>query len=101
MSIGSELRTYRNGSIISIEQNLMSWFKEHKDELVGAALGGADCIIYDDEINYKFFKGLIDNFSILAGNFCNKEQIKISLDNKKKTVEIYWDEDSIKENEDG
>ena len=48
MKIGAELRAIRDGVIEDTKQRIKDWFDGHMDELKGAALGGADCIIYDD-----------------------------------------------------
>mgnify|MGYP003400149812 FL=1 len=49
------------------------------DELKGAALGGADCIIYDDEETFKFFENLFNENETILADFCSEQSIEIEL----------------------
>lgn len=90
MTIGAELRTIRDDSIKDTKQKIKDWFDEHMNELKGSALGGADCIIYNDEETFGFFKNLFNKNEIILADFCSEESIEIELKGTEKEIVISW-----------
>jgi len=89
MTIGAELRGIRDGAVEDAKQKIKDWFDEHMDELKGAALGGADCIVYNDEETFKFFKDLLENEIILA-DFCSEQSIEVEFNWTEQEIVISW-----------
>lgn len=90
MSIGAELRAIRDGAVEDTKQKIKDWFDEHMDELKGAALGGADCIVYNDEETLKFFKDLFDENEMILADFCSEQLIEVGLGCTKQEIVISW-----------
>lgn len=90
MSIGAELRAIRDGAVEDTKQKIKDWFDEHMDELKGAALGGADCIVYNDEETLKFFKDLFDENEMILADFCSEQSIEVGLGCTKQEIVISW-----------
>ena len=55
MTIGAELRAIRDNAIKDTKQKIKDWFDEHMNELKGAALGGTDCIVYNNEETFAYY----------------------------------------------
>lgn len=90
MTIGAELRAIRDGAVEDTKQKIKDWFDEHMDELKGAALGGADCIVYNDEETLKFFKDLFDENEMILADFCSEQSIEVGLGWSKQEIVISW-----------
>ena len=90
MTIGAELRAIRDDAIKNTKQKIKDWFDEHMDELKCSALGGADCIIYNDEETFEFFKNLFNKSEIILSDFCSEESVEIESDWTKKEIVISW-----------
>lgn len=90
MTIGAELRAIRDDAIKDAKQKIKDWFDEHMDELKGAALGGTDCIVYNNEETFEFFKDLFDKNEIILEDFCSEESIEIELKGTEKEIVISW-----------
>ena len=90
MTIGAELRAIRDGAVVDTKQRIKDWFDEHMDELKGAALGGTDCIVYNNEETFEFFKDLFDKNEIILEDFCSEESIEIELKSTEKEIVISW-----------
>lgn len=92
MTIGAELRAIRDNAIKDTKQKIKDWFDEHMNELKGAALGGTDCIIYNNEETFEFFKDLFDKNEIILEDFCSEESIEIEIELKgtEKEIVISW-----------
>ena len=90
MTIGAELRAIRDGAIVDTKQRIKDWFDEHMDELKGAAFGGADCIIYDDEETFKFFENLFNENETILADFCSEQSVEIELGRTEKRIIIFW-----------
>ena len=90
MTIGAELRAIRDGVIEDTNQRIKDWFDEHMDELKGAALAGADCIIYDDEETFKFFENLFNENETILADFCSEQSVEIELGRTEKRIIIFW-----------
>ena len=90
MTIGAELRAIRDGVIEDTNQRIKDWFDEHIDELKGAALGGADCIIYDDEKTFEFFENLFNENETILADFCSEQSVEIELGRAEKQIIIFW-----------
>lgn len=90
MTVGAELRAIRDGAVEDTNQRIRDWFDEHMDELKGAALGGADCIIYDDEETFKFFENLFNENETILADFCSEQSIEIELGRTDKKIIIFW-----------
>lgn len=90
MTIGAELRAIRDGAVVDTKQRIKDWFDEHMDELKGAALGGADCIIYDDEETFKFFENLFNENETILADFCSEQSVEIELGRTEKKIIISW-----------
>lgn len=92
MTIGAELRAIRDGAVEDTKQEIKNWFDEHMDELKGAALGGADCIIYNDEETFKFFEDLFNENEIILADFCSEQSIEVEFGWTDKEIVISWNE---------
>lgn len=92
MTIGAELRAIRNGAVEDTKQKIKDWFDEHMDELKGAALGGADCIVYNDKETFKFFKDLVNENENILADFCSEQSIEVELGWTEKEIVISWNE---------
>ena len=90
MTIGAELRAIRDGAVVDTKQRIKDWFDEHMDELKGAALGGADCIIYDDEETFEFFENLFNENETILADFCSEQSVEIELGRTEKRIIIFW-----------
>ncbi len=90
MTIGAELRAIRDGAVVDTKQRIKDWFDEHMDELKGAALGGADCIIYDDEKTFEFFENLFNENETILADFCSEQSVEIELGRTDKKIIIFW-----------
>ena len=90
MTIGAELRAIRDGVIEDTKQRIKDWFDENMDELKGAALGGADCIIYDDEKTFEFFENLFNENEIILADFCSEQSIEVEIGRTDKKIIIFW-----------
>ena len=92
MTIGAELRVIMNNAIKDTKQKIKDWFDEHMNELKGAALGGTDCIVYNNEETFEFFKDLFDKNEIILEDFCSEESIEIEIELKgtEKEIVISW-----------
>lgn len=90
MTIGAELRAIRDGAVVDTKQRIKDWFDEHMDELKGAALGGADCIIYDDEKTFEFFENLFNESETILADFCSEQSVEIELGRTDKRIIIFW-----------
>lgn len=90
MTIGAELRAIRDGAVVDTKQRIKDWFDEHMDELKGAALGGADCIIYDDEKTFEFFENLFNENETILADFCSEQSVEIELGRTDKRIIIFW-----------
>lgn len=90
MTIGAELRAIRDGAVVDTKQRIKDWFDENMDELKGAALGGADCIIYDDEETFEFFENLFNENETILADFCSEQSIEIELGRTEKKIIISW-----------
>lgn len=90
MTIGAELRAIRDDVIEDTKQRIKDWFDEHMDELKGAALGGADCIIYDDEKTFEFFENLFNENETILADFCSEQSVEIELGRTEKRIIIFW-----------
>ena len=90
MTIGAELRAIRDDAIKNTKQKIKDWFDEHMDELKCSALGGTDCIIYNDEETFEFFKNLFNKSEIILSDFCSEESVEIEPDWTKKEIVISW-----------
>ena len=92
MTIGAELRAIMNNAIKDTKQKIKDWFDEHMNELKGAALGGTDCIVYNNEETFEFFKDLFDKNEIILEDFCSEESIEIEIELKgtEKEIVISW-----------
>ena len=90
MTIGAELRAIRDGAVEDTKQNVKDWFDEHMDELKGAALGGADCIIYDDEETFEFFENLFNENETILADFCSEQSIEVEIGRTDKKIIIFW-----------
>ena len=92
MTIGAELRTIRDNAIKDTKQKIKDWFDEHMDELKGAALCGIDCIVYNNEEAFEFFKDLFDKNEIILEDFCSEESIEIEFKGTEKEIVISWNQ---------
>ena len=90
MTIGAELRAIRDGAVVDTKQRIKDWFDENMDELKGAALGGADCIIYDDEKTFEFFENLFNENEIILADFCSEQSIEVEIGRTDKKIIIFW-----------
>ena len=90
MTIGAELRAIRDDAIKDTKQKIKDWFDDHMDELKGAALGGTDCIIYNDEETFGFFKNLFNKNEIILADFCSEESVEVELKDTEKEIVISW-----------
>ena len=90
MTIGAELRAIRDDAIKDTNQKIKDWFDDHMDELKGAALGGTDCIIYNDEETFGFFKNLFNKNEIILADFCSEESVEVELKGTEKEIVISW-----------
>ena len=90
MTIGAELRAIRDDAIKNTKQKIKDWFDDHMDELKGAALGGIDCIIYNDEETFGFFKNLFNKNEIILADFCSEESVEVELKGTEKEIVISW-----------
>ena len=92
MTIGAELRAIKDNAIKDTKQKIKDWFDEHMNELKGAALGGTDCIVYNNEETFEFFKDLFDKNEIILEDFCSEESIEIEIELKgtEKEIVISW-----------
>ena len=88
MTIGAELRAIRDDAIKDTKQKIKDWFDDHMDELKGAALGGTDCIIYNDEETFGFFKNLFNKNEIILADFCSEESVEVELKGTEKEIVI-------------
>ena len=89
MTIGAELRAIKDNAIKDTKQKIKDWFDEHMNELKGAALGGTDCIVYNNEETFEFFKDLFDKNEIILEDFCSEESIEIELKGTEKEIVFY------------
>ena len=90
MTIGAELRAIRDDAIKDTKQKIKDWFDDHMDELKGAALGGTDCIIYNDEETFGFFTNLFNKNEIILADFCSEESVEVELKSTEKEIVISW-----------
>ena len=92
MTIGAELRAIRDNAIKDTKQKIKDWFDGHMNELKCAALGGTDCIVYNNEETFEFFKDLFDKNEIILEDFCSEESIEIEIELKgtEKEIVISW-----------
>lgn len=94
MTIGAELRAIRDGAVVDTKQRIKDWFDGHMDELKGAALGGADCIIYDDEETFEFFENLFNENETILADFCSEQSVEIVFGRTEKEIIIFWESQS-------
>ena len=94
MTIGAELRAIRDGAVVDTIQRIKDWFDGHMDELKGAALGGADCIIYDDEETFEFFENLFNENETILADFCSEQSVEIVFGRTEKEIIIFWESQS-------
>ena len=92
MTIGAELRAIRDGAVEDTKQEIKDWFDERMDELKGAALGGADCIVYNDEETFKFFEKLFNENEIILSDFCSEQSIEVEFSWTEQEIVISWNE---------
>lgn len=90
MTIGAELRAIRDGAVEDTKQKIKNWFDEHMDELKGSALGGADCIVYNNEETFEFFKDLLNENEIILADFCSEQLIEVEIGWAEKEIVISW-----------